>query len=72
MSLMTVASGYKIADFGGPEHPLAVKWNGLPAHPAELLAKGKLVTHSVRSWGDLTEREIRSIFAQARASSGRR
>lgn len=69
MSLVTVAAGYKIADFGGPAGPLAVKWRGLPAHPAELLAKGKLVTHSVRSWGELTEREIRSIFANARASS---
>ena len=69
MSLMTIASGYKIADFGGPDHPLALKWNGLPAHPAELLAKGKLVTHSVRSWGDLTEPQIRAIFAEARASA---
>jgi hypothetical protein len=69
MSLMTFASGYKIADFGGPADPLALKWKGLPAHPAELLANGKLVTHSVRSWGELTEREIRNIFAEARASS---
>lgn len=68
MSLVTVAAGYKITDFGGPADPLAVKWRGLPAHPAELLAKGKLVTHSVRSWGELTERQIRDIFAEARAS----
>jgi hypothetical protein len=70
MSLMTVAAGYKIADFGGPADPLALNWRGLPAHPAELLAAGKLITHSVRSWGELTERQIRSIFADARASSG--
>lgn len=68
MSLMTVASGYKIEDFGGPADPLALRWKGLPAHPAELLANGKLVTHSVRSWGELAEREIRNIFADARAS----
>jgi len=69
MSLMTVAAGYKIADFGGPADPLAVQQRGLPAHPAELLARGKLVTHSVRSWGGLTERQIRTIFAAARAGS---
>jgi hypothetical protein len=69
MALMTVAAGYKLGDFGGPADPLALKWKGLPAHPAELLARGKLVTHSVRSWGDLTERQIRHTFAAARASS---
>ena len=70
MSLLTVAAGHQIADFGGPADPLALKWRGLPAHPSDLLAQGKLVTHSVRSWGDLTERQIRSTFAAARASAG--
>jgi hypothetical protein len=69
MSLLTVAAGYRITDFGGPSGPLALKWRGLPAHPADLLANGKLVTHSVRSWGDLSEKEIRGIFAAARASA---
>jgi hypothetical protein len=69
MSLLTVASGYQIADFGGPSDPLAVKWRGLPAHPDELLAKGKLITHSVRSWESLAERQIRDIFAAARTSA---
>jgi hypothetical protein len=72
MSLLTVAAGYRIADFGGPQHPLALKWQGLPAHPADLLATGKLVTHSVRSWGDLSEQDIRGIFAAARASAHHR
>jgi hypothetical protein len=72
MSLMTVAAGYRIADFGGPQHPLALKWHGLPAHPADLLANGKLVTHSVRSWGGLSEKEIRGLFAAARASAHHR
>ena len=69
MSLMIVAAGYKLADFGGPADPLALKWKGLPADPAELLASGKLVTHSVRSWDDLTERQIREVFAAARVSA---
>ncbi len=70
MSMLTVAAGFRIGDLGGPEDPLALNWRGLPAHPSELLADGKLITHSVRSWGDLTERQIRSIFAEARATSG--
>jgi len=65
-ALITVAAGYRLGDFGGPAGPLALKWKGLPAHPADLLAAGKLVTHSVRSWQDLDERQIRGFFAQAR------
>jgi hypothetical protein len=72
MALLTRAAGYRIADFGGPADPMALRWRGLPDHPAELLAKEKLVTHSVRSWDDLTERQIRSIFAEARVAAERR
>lgn len=64
--LLTLAAGYRIADFSGPQDPLAVRWEGLPAAPAELLAAGKLVTHSVRSWGDMHEAEIREFFAARR------
>jgi hypothetical protein len=67
ISLLTVAAGYRMADFGGPDGPMALAWQGLPAHPADLLARGKLVTHSVRSWHDLTEQQIRDFFAAARA-----
>ena len=66
MGLLTVAAGYRIADFARPDDPMAVKWRGLPSHPDELLANKKLVTHSVRSWGTLGEAEIRSIFRAAR------
>jgi len=65
-ALITVASGFDIGDFGGPDDPLAISWTGLPAAPADLLARGKLVTHSVRSWGDLGERDIRAFFAAER------
>jgi hypothetical protein len=64
--LLTVAAGYRIGDFSGPQDPLAVRWIGLPAAPEELLAAGKLITHSVRSWQDLQEAEIREYFAARR------
>jgi hypothetical protein len=66
MGLLAVAAGYRTADFGRSADPVAMRWRGLPAHPGELLAKGKLLTHSVRFWGDLREPEIRSIFRAAR------
>lgn len=66
MGLLAVAAGYRNADFGRPADPIAMRWRGLPAHPDDLLAKGKLLTHSVRFWGDLREPEIRSIFRAAR------
>jgi hypothetical protein len=66
MALITVAAGYRIADFGRPEDPMALKWKGLPSHPVELIANEKLITHSVRSWESLRESEIRGIFKAAR------
>lgn len=66
MGLLAVAAGYRMTDFGGPADPMALRWRGLPAHPAELLANKKLVTHSVRSWDTMTEDEIRGIFRAAR------
>lgn len=67
MTMITKAAGYGVGDFGNPEGPMALKWRGLPADPHELLAAGKLVTHSVRSWQQLTEQQIRDIFADARS-----
>ena len=66
MALITVAAGYRIADFGRPEDPMALKWKGLPSHPSELMAQEKLITHSVRSWESLRESEIRAIFKSVR------
>jgi hypothetical protein len=66
MGLVTVASGFHIADFGGPDDPMSLEWKHLPAHPDDLLARKKLVTHSVRAWDGLTEPEIRGIFRAAR------
>jgi len=65
--LLTVAAGFMIADFGGPNDPMALRWEGLPAAPAELLARNKLVTHSVRFFNGLDEASIRATFAAARA-----
>ncbi len=64
--LMTVAAGFRIGDLGGPGGPMALRWRGLPAHPDDLVAGGALITHSVRSWGDLDEAAVRGRFRVAR------
>ncbi len=67
MALATRAAGFDIGDFSGPMEPMAIKWRGLPASPVALLQRGALVTHSVRHWADLDEREIRRVFRECRA-----
>jgi hypothetical protein len=71
LALVAMAAGFRLADFGGPDGPIAVRMHSLPAHPAELLAAEKMVVHSVRSWQDLTEPDIREFFARSRASQAR-
>jgi hypothetical protein len=66
MSLLTVAAGWGMDDFGGPAGILALRWQGMPMHPDELMRRGKKITHSVRSWTDMGEEEIRARFAAAR------
>lgn len=68
LGLLTVAAGYRIGDFSGPDDPLAVRWRGLPSAPADLLAAGKLITHSVRYWAGMPEAEIRGYFAAHRSN----
>ena len=66
LSMLTAASGWDIEDFGRPEDPIAVSWRGLPMAPADLLSRGKKLTHSVRYWGEMGEEEIRNFFASVR------
>lgn len=66
--LLTVAAGFRIGDFGGPDQPLSLRWKGLPKAPADLVREGKLITHSVRYWQDMREPEIRRYFAERRAA----
>jgi hypothetical protein len=69
LSLTTRAAGFTIAELGGRGGPLAVTWKGLPASPPQLAASGALVVHSVRSWKEWTESEIRSFFRDRRQTA---
>ena len=57
------------AELGGRDGPLAVTWRGLPASPPQLAASGAIAVHSVRSWKDWTESEIRSFFRDRRRTA---
>ena len=66
LSLTTRAAGFTIAELGDRGGPFAATWKGLPASPPQLALSGAIVVHSVRSWQDWTESEIRSFFRERR------
>lgn len=70
-SLALVAAGFKLGELGRREDgPLfGAKHVGLPASPADLIAEGKCLVHSVRSWGHMDEAQIRAEFRSARSDS---
>jgi hypothetical protein len=67
LALATRAAGYTLGDMDGLGGAIALDWKGLPAAPEELLQRGVLATHSVRSWRGRSEAQIRSYFAEKRA-----
>jgi hypothetical protein len=60
--------GYHLGEFGGrfDDLPMGVAWRGLPAAPSELLALGKSIIHSTKSFDAIDERAIREEFRAAR------
>lgn len=61
--MLVKAAGYQIMDFAGPGRPLGLAWKGLPASPQMLLAIGKKIVHSVKSWKGNDQDQIRREFA---------
>lgn len=68
-SLLVKAVGMDLGEFGGPEHPLANRWKGLPASPEQLVAMNKKVIHSTRFWENRKEPEIRAFFRARRLTA---
>jgi len=66
LGLLVRAAGFRTADFGRPGEPLAVSWRGLPARPEELMASNAKVVHSVKSWGDQRESDVRAVLRDGR------
>jgi hypothetical protein len=62
------ASGWELGEFGSDfdDLPMYARHKGLAAHPDEILAKGKALIHSTKSWEQLDEAAIRATFRAAR------
>jgi hypothetical protein len=60
--------GFEMLDFGTAyDHlPFGLTWQGLPASPEQLVAAGKEIVHSTKSFGGRDEAEIRAVFLKAR------
>lgn len=63
-SVLTQAAGFELHEFAGPDQPFALAWRGLPMPPAQILANGKKVVHSVKF--EPADLSIRAIFARNR------
>ncbi|TCU06819.1 hypothetical protein [Rhizobium sullae] len=61
--MLLVAAGFHAADFAGPGQPLGLAWQGLPAAPEALVALDKKIVHSVKSYKDASQDDIRREFA---------
>ena len=66
LSLLTKLVGFKLGDLASGNLPLGTAWRGLPASPEVLRARDKKIIHSVRSWQDLNEDQIRAYFKKFR------
>jgi hypothetical protein len=62
------AAGFAMHQFGtaNDDQPLAVAWKGLPAAPEEIVAAGKDLAHSTKSFARRDEAEVRATFRRAR------
>jgi hypothetical protein len=69
IGLAVRAVGLRTADFASGSKPLGLRWQGLPATPAELLSQRKLVVHSVKSHGEMDGAAVRAQF-RARRTAG--
>jgi hypothetical protein len=66
LGLFTHSVGLRIGDLATGDLPLALRYRGLPCSPAELLQRGKKITHSTRFWEQMQEPEIRRVFRSSR------
>lgn len=69
VGVLASAAGLSIRGLVGPGEPFALAWQGLPRPPAELIANGHSIVHSVKNQPLGDERSIRAFFRSARAAS---
>lgn len=72
LGLAVRAVGRRFGDFATGDLPVAVAWHGLPDTPQSLVAAGKAVVHSVKTWQDQDGDTTRAWFRHRRGPSPRR
>ncbi len=66
-SLLVRAVGMEMGEFGGPDDPMAIRWQGLPCSPEDVVRRSKKIIHSTRFWETMDEDAIRDFFRRQRA-----
>ena len=69
ISFCTQSLGYSLKDFSQPGELFAVRYQGLPASPAELVTARRSLIHSVKDFGTFKERDTRSYFRERRTGA---
>ena len=64
MTIFCYANGMKVSDLNQHGEVFAVAFKGLPISPAECVAQGYGIVHSVKSYGDMAEDQVRATFQQ--------
>lgn len=65
ITMLTYASGYRAADFGGPGQPFGIWDVGLPMPPEALVEQNRLVTHAMK-YRDAASLAARDFFRARR------
>ena len=69
-SLLTFSNGFKIADFGRPNEPLAISHKCIPIKKEEIINNNKQIIHSVKMGKNgENEDEIREYFKRIRCQN---
>jgi hypothetical protein len=67
IGMYAFATGLRLYDFSNDREPFGIRWRGLPFPPAELVARGYALIHSVKQDDRYTEADIRAFFAEQRS-----
>ena len=59
VGLLASSAGLRMRSLTAPGEPFALAWRGLPAPPAELVAAGHSIVHSIKRPGEDDERALR-------------